>query len=373
MSAKHTHTPPSVRRIQTLSHSHVVRSLVIRIVSNKSVNCNALKSSVVLIVGDHSGRISLYTSPLSPTQPLHFTLRKRFQAHANGGIMGLHLHYHKSLCVSHYRKDVKVWNFEDIAAPRLIHCLPQGSWVVSVKYSESGLLLTACVSSYNSVLHVYGKEPQFSLCWSYKIAGQVFSMAWSPSNRIGAVLHTGDSYAVQIWDSSFQTICKLKQDNICALDNALVFASNDLLMYSGGDSNKVYWYHISKPKVMKVFLDTGVLPFCRDVLKIIRQYLPLVTRVTHNKLPDNVGRVVSLSSEVVGAQCRDDKLHLYKVDVNEPRLLAALPLPHHFWAPLATCVYPCSSGKETLFILASILQGFFNAKHVIVSVTASEV
>jgi len=45
--------------------------------------------------------------------------------------------------------------------------------------------------------------------------------------------------------------------------------------YYGGvcDANKVYWYHISKPKVMKVFVEKDVLPFCRDVLKIIIQYL----------------------------------------------------------------------------------------------------
>ena len=105
--------------------------------------------------------------------------------------------------------------------------------------------------------------------------------------------------------------------------NALVFASNDLLMSSGA-LNKVYWYHMSKPDVMKVFMENDVLPFCRDVLKIIREYLPFVTRVTHDKLPNYVAHVAALSREVVCAQCDDNVLRLYKVDGNEPRLLASL-------------------------------------------------
>jgi len=360
MSTKHTQTP-SVRRIQTLSHSHFIDRIGIRIFSNKGINC------VVLIVGQNYGSISIYSSPLSHTHPLHFTLRTSFNAHTNGRIKGLHLHYYNPLFVSHYNRDVKVWSFKQIAAPCLVQCLPQPNWVRSALYSESGLLLTA---HNNGMIRVYGKEPQFSLRWSFQAFGYVYSVGWSPSNRIGVVFNVSYSleYTVQVWDSSFQTIFKLKQDTISkTIDDDIVFASDDLLLCSGGRSNNTYLYRMSKPKVMKVFMDTDVLPFCRDVLKIIIQYLPFVTRVTHEKLPNEVGPVIALSSEVVGAHCKDGKLHLYKG--NEQRWLASLP--HKIYSPLATCVYPCS-GNERGFILASSPLDVVG-KDVIVSVITSEV
>jgi len=101
------------------------------------------------------------------------------------------------------------------------------------------------------------------------------------------------------------------------------------------------------------------------VLKIVIEYLPLLTRVTHDKLPHHVESVVALSSEVVGAQCEDDMLRLYKVDGNDPRLLVSLP--HTCRWRLATCVYPCS-GKETGFMLASLTGG-----DVHISITTSQV
>jgi len=348
----HTQTL-SVRRIQTLSHLHIVHQIGIRIFSNKGINC------VVLIVGQAQGSISVYSSPLSHTHPLHFTFRAHFNAHTNGRINGLHLHYHNPLFVSHCGHDVKVWSFKDITAPCLIQCFPpQPNWVCSALYSESGLLLTAYSGS-DGMIRVHGKEPQFSLRWSFQTFGYVYSVGWSPSNRIGVVfrLSYAEECTVQVWDSSFQTIFKLKQDNICEIYrfDGLVFASDDVLLCSGGASKNVYLYRMSKPKVMNVFMDTDVLPFCRDVLKIIIQYLPFVTRVTHEKLPDEVGIVTALSSEVVGAQCKDGKLHLYKV--NEQRWLASLP--HKIFSPLVTCVYPCS-GNESGFILASSPQDLYH-------------
>jgi len=271
MSAKHAHTVTlSVRHIQTLSHSYHVCVVDMRIWFNKEFN------SAVLITAGIQGSIVVYSSPLSHAQSLQFTLRKRFQAHSNV-ILCVHFHYSKPLFVSSgYDNKVNVWNLKDITTPRLIQCLPHSQRVWSTKYSQSGLLLTA---SYAGVLRVYGKEPLFSLCWTFKTFSRIWSIAWSPSNRICAVFESGISYVVQVWDSSFQTLFQLQQDSICNSDGVL-FASNDLLLSAGGRANKLYWYHISKPKVMKVF-EKDLLPFCRDVLKIIIQYLPFVAHNTH--------------------------------------------------------------------------------------------
>ena len=357
MSAKHTHAhTPSVRHMQTLSHASAVVALDMRMCSDKEKKLNC----VVLICADCDGCISVH---LSHTQRLNFTLRKRFHAHT-AQINDLHFHRHKRLFVSaSWDKAVKVWSFIDITTPTLIQCLPHPSWVCNAKYSQSGLLLTSCE---DDVLRIYGKEPLFSLYWSFKTSGSVHSVAWSPSNRVCASFKSSDSNVVQVWDSSFRTIFKLQQNDIYLWDG-LVFASNDLLMSSGGYANKVYWYHISKPKVMKVFVEQDVLPFCCDVLKIIIQYLPFDTRVTHEELRNRVGPVVALSSEVAGAQCWDDTLRLYKVDGNEPRLLASLP--YECCDSLVTCVYPCS-GKETGFMLAS---SHIGSKKVNISFITSQV
>jgi len=364
MSAKHTHTP-SIRHIQTLSHTcfDVIFSVVdIRICSTDDEGLHSVHSahSVVLIVGGIHGSISVYNAALShKAQGLQFTLRNGFQAHANC-INGLHFHHHKRLFVSNSAGQVvKVWSFNDITTPRLIQCLPHPHSIRSAKYSQSGLILTCG----DNLLRVYGKEPLFSLCWSFQTSGYIYSVGWSPSNRICASFPSGNYGVVQVWDSSFQNIFKLQQNRVCVWDG-LVFGSNDLLMSSSG-ANRVYWYHISKPKVMKVFLEKDVLPFCRDVMKIIIQYLPFDTRVTHDELPSTVGPVVALSSEVVGAQCADHMLRLYTVYGNEPHLLARIP--HKDCTSLATCVYPCS-GKETVCILASS-----DGTDVIVSVITSQV
>ena len=246
--------------------------------------------SALLIVGDRQGCIHVYQTPISHAQRITFTLQRNFQAHTDE-ICSLHFHHHKPLFVSGAdEKAVKVWNFTDITNPRLIKSLPHPDIVSSAEYSESGLLLTACD---DDILRVYGQEPLFSLYWSFKTSDHVYSVGWSPCNRICASFNAGvyNGMVVQVWDSSFQTIFKLKQNGVRYL-NGLVFASNDLLLSSGGIANKIYWYHMSKPKVMKVFVEKDLLPFCRDVLKIIIKYLPFVTRVTYHKLPNYVGPVV---------------------------------------------------------------------------------
>jgi len=333
----------------------------VRICCHKELNC------ALLIIGETNGCIALYNTPLSRSHVhrLHvkFTLCKRFQAH-DKYVKDLHFHHRKALFVSASDDNrVKVWNYKQISTPRLIKCLPHPEYVGKVKYSESGLLLTVCD---DNILRVYGKEPLFSLCWSFQTSGHIYMAGWSPSNRICAVFNarTLGNYAVQVWDSSFQTIFKR---TLHAVHDDIVFASNDLLLCSGGYSNKIHWYHISKPKVMKVFVEHDVLPFCKDVLKIIIQYLPYITRVTHDTFPHRAGPVAALSSEVVGVQCDDDMLHLYQVNGIARRLL--VNVPHKDCNSLATCVYPCG-GKEMGCMIVSFLYGRRNVK---VSIITSQV
>lgn len=246
---------------------------------------------------------------------------------------------------------------------RLVKCLPHTASVHCIKYSESGLMLTGC---FDGVLRVYGNEPLFSLYWSFKASGHIWSVSWSPSNRICASFQTYAhdtntlSYIVQVWDSSFQTIFKLQQDHLFGRDD-VVFASNNVLISSSGRKGNVYWYNMSltERSVMKVFMQQDMLPFCRDVLKIITHYLPPVTRVTQTKISNvraYAGAVVSLTSEVVGiVQIVDDtSLLLYKVDGNKPYLLTRLRIPTHgYW--LATCTCPCD-GEEAGFIIVSAVR-----------------
>ena len=203
----------------------------------------------------------------------------------------------------------KVWNFNihllqinenDInttaAVPHLIKCLPHPDVVRCAKYSKSGLILTACD---DNVLRIYSKEPLFSLCWHFRTSSRCWCVAWSPSNRLCALtasFESGPSFTIQVWDSAFQMIFKRQQNRLHAR-NGVVFASNNILMCAGGNAHKVHWYHISKPKVIKMFEDTDVLPFCMDVLKIIREYLPYITRVTIHELSTYVGAVATLSSD----------------------------------------------------------------------------
>jgi len=95
---------------------------------------------------------------------------------------------------------------------------------------------------------------------------------------------------------SFHTIFKHTPLNRSFTGNSgMSFASDDLLICSGYQSNKFYSYNISKSKVT-------VYPY-----------------------PDIVGAVISLSSEFVSVSCADDMIRVYKVYDNQLRLLATLP------------------------------------------------
>jgi len=109
-----------------------------------------------------------------------------------------------------------------------------------------------------------------------------------------------------------------------------------------------------------------ILPFCRDVLNIIVEYLPFVTRETFSQCIYKVYPVVALSSEVVAAFCSSvhgERLCVHKMDENgkKPRLLARLSL-NWLISMMATCVYPCTGTTtvSTQFLVASSSEGALN-------------
>jgi len=349
MSVEHKHI--TFKSVQTLSHARTVYGLDMRLSDDRT--------TVTLITG-YNGDIQIYQSPRSHTQRLNFTLQCRFTADANASVLvsDLRIHPRKPLFITASRDDmlypsrydVKVWEFKDIAAPHLIKTIPHPSHVFNAMYSNSGLIATGC---HDCQLRVYGKEPLLSLRWSFMVSGAIWSLAWSPSNRLAASFTSGNSYAVQVWDSSFQTLFTLQQEEVLNGQQGLVFASNDLLMSSGGRSNSVYWYHMSKPKVMSVFVEKDMLPFCRDVMKIIITYLPFDTHITHHTHPDYVGTVTALNSRLMLSSCYDGMLRVWKVHgIYSPVILASLP--HHYNIHNKASCMTLSTGEETVFALASM-------------------
>jgi len=198
------------------------------------------------------------------------------------------------------------------------------------------------------------------------------SVAWSPSNHLAASIASlkVDSLSVQVWDASFRTIFKLQQEGARQTNGGVVFASNDLLISSGCVSNQVYWYHMSKPKVMNVFMETNVFPFCRDVTNIIIAYLPLVTHVTHDIHPKRVGDVMALSSQLVVSSCDDLMLRVFKVDGTEHCLLGSFPIRRESKC-MEVCMYPIEQNHG--FMLASAIIKANYTGSVDVSVTVSQV
>jgi len=177
---------------------------------------------------------------------------------------------------------------------------------------------------------------------------------WSPSNRIAALLicttWNADFGFVQVWDPLFHTIFKYPLQEGYYLSGSLVFASNHLLLCSGGVSNSSYWYHILDKRTIANELRHIDMPFCREVIQIILTYLPIVTHITRDTV-NSVGPVAVLNSELVAVLCGESKLCIYKVHGNEPCLCATLP--HKYIDAIncfASCAYP---GKDGEFLLAS--------------------
>jgi len=301
--------------------------------------------TVLLIIGYMNGTIGLFQTSVSSHSehmPIRFCVKARFTAHTRG-VTDLHFHRSKLLLVSASDLDVKIWSVTNMTTVRLMkHILhPEDVWCAI--YSISGLIATGCS---DGVLRIYGTEPLFSLCWSFKSDGEMCSMAWSTSNRLAASFKSDKGFVVHVWDSSFQTLFRGSQKDASFGTNSIVFASNDVVLCAGSHSHAVYWYHISNPNLMEMFTKKNVLPFCHDVLKIIAKYLPVETHVTSEPCP-HIVTVTGLSCQVVVTWCLDDTFRVYKLDGNKPRLLATLP--HEFIVESVMCVYP---GKQNAFIIA---------------------
>ena len=307
VSTKRKH---SVKLIQTLSLSPHVESVDMRYTEDRS--------AAILLVGLWNGEVCIYRAPLSHAQPIHFDVLKRFRAHS-AEVHVIHMHPTKPVFVSASEDClVKIWSVREATAPLLVKSIKHPGTVWSARYSSSGLLLTGC-GEVGGVLRVYGMEPLCSLRWSCEFGAhtEFYSVAWSPSNHIAAVFGASRAYTVQVWDSDFHTLFQHKQNGVVWCDSALSFASDDVLISSGGKSKNLYLYNIPKSKA------------------------------TTYPCPDTVLAVTSLSSEIVCASCYDNMLRVYKVHGSQLQLLATLP--HTACFSLASCLYPY---KDTGYVLA---------------------
>jgi len=272
-------------------------------------------TGAILITGLFNGDVCIYRTPLSYTKPIEFQLLKRFHPHTDW-VSAISIHPTKPLFVTagfHDHK-VKIFVFGEVSNPLLIKCIEHPSVVGSVKYSHSGLLLTGCSFGF---LHVYDVEPLCSLLWYCELPGSIGSVAWSPSNHIAASFHlaAAGGGAVRVWDSAFHTLFEHKQRDIVVGNYGLLFASDDLLICAGNDSNNLYSYNISKSEVATY------------------------------RCTATVSAITALSDEIVCVACDDNMLRIYSrnnsVSCRHLRLLAALPCITIAPSSLASCMHAC--------------------------------
>jgi len=305
-------------------------------------------TAAILVIGLQNGDISIYRTPLSHTQPMQFNLLKRFHAHRLS-VHAVRVHPTKQLFVSGSSDcKVKIWSIRDyvlgypytirdLKAPLLVKCIKHPEPTCCLDYSHCGLLLTGCC---DGSIRVYGSEPLCALRWSYQLTGYgvIYSVAWSPSNRIAACFNAPVAWGVrvQVWDSTFHSIALFEhmQDHDLSSTYGMGFASDDLLVCSGGRLKTLFWYNIAKSKVTEY-------PFSH-----------------------NVRAVTVLSSEFVCVSCVDNMLRVYAVHDDELRLLASLPHKNKSYV-LGSCLYPYNNAG---FVLASA--NFAASRDVCISVTS---
>jgi len=285
-----------------------------------------MTATATLITGLYNGDVSIYRTPLcnshshthAHAQRIHFQLLKRFHAHTHI-VTAVHIHATTNnkpiFATSSLDSTVKIWRLKDVI-PLLIKRIEYHPFSVhTAKYSHSGLLLTGCG---DCVLRMYGTT--LRLLWSCKLATRICSVAWSPSNHFACFFQARSGYYfVQVWDSStFHTRFKHKQDNAFYCNYSLSFASDDLLLCSGGTSRNLYAYNIAKNKVTAYSYYSGIRA------------------------------IMSLSSELVCTSCLDGMLRVYELHGTELRLLATLP--YEWCSSLVSCLCP---SKDTGYVLAS--------------------
>jgi len=340
--------------------------------------CPSDHRHALLITGDLLGHVCIYKTSLPHLKRIRFILLKRFHAHS-WIVSALHFHFSKPVFVSGSGdEDVKIWSYQhqDVRSTlRLVQCIPQLSIVCCTKFSATGLLAVGCE---NGMLRVYKEATLYSLLWSYQGPADIKSVAWSASQRLAACfeLDLSPFGIVQVWNSAFQVLFKLKQKETY-IQNCLAFGSNNLLLVSGGSSllqsNTLHWYYML-PKVMNEFLKENTLPFCRDVLKIIIAYLPPIVHEQYEKSRNERVCITAVSSQHVAIwsarvlHLHSGLLSIYKLDGNESPLFARIPypIPYPYCSCLAMRLYP---GNETAFLLATAE----NSKVVMVSVIVPQV
>jgi len=328
----------SILHTQTLSHSHHVRAMDMRLTNDGT--------TAILLTGDENGCVWIYRAPMGVHIPrVHFVLCQRYLAHMDF-INMVHLHPKRAVFISAADDNcIKVWNIHNLTAPHLITRIPHPDWVFCNKYSPSGLLLTGC---WDDMLRVFDPQQKYALRWSFKASSNIYSIAWSPSNCIAASFysHTDAACVVQVWDSSFRPLFRQSHRNSMVGYYGLAFIANDLLLSSDWNSKTLYWL-MSRHKLMSLI--GKVVPFCRDVIQMILKFLPLIRS---DPYPKATGAVLALNSQLVAASCRDASLRIYRLRNDLPHLLASFS--HKYCEMLASCAYAGHGhGQHTGFVIAT--------------------
>lgn len=305
-SAQHKH---SVNVLQTFHELRGVCGIVMRATEDLT--------AVIFIIGLGSGEVVIFRTPLDGTSPICFDLVKKWRPHKQD-VNAVHMHFTKPLFVSASSdKSAQIWSVREVTAPVLVKLIVHPDSIYCAKYSYSGLLLTGCD---DHVVRVFGVEPVCELLWSCKCAGDIYSVAWSPSNYIAVAFddREHDTWVVAVWDSTFHSLFQYKQDRVRLGNQGLSFVSDVLLLCAGSRSKNLCAYNV---------------PECK---------------VTAYRYPNSVRSVMMLSSEIVCVSCGDDKLRVCKVNGTELRLLVTLPFKQS--TCMASCVYPFNGGG---YVIAS--------------------
>jgi len=127
-SDEHKH---SIKQVQTLSQPRWI--FCAHMCATEDMTAALLLIGLAGVNGD----VSIYRTPLSQTQPIHFNLLKRFHAHS-GTVNAVHMHPAKQLFVSASNDStVKIWSVKTVTSPLLIKAIEHPDIVYCARYSIS--------------------------------------------------------------------------------------------------------------------------------------------------------------------------------------------------------------------------------------------